>query len=1480
MFKLFKAKAPIAPTAADIAAKFAEARALCDQGRLAEAGAICREVASARSDDADVLMLSAEIAARSGDLAAALPLYARAAELRPDDGLLHYLRGNAQVGCGQLEAALASYDHAAALTPSNAGLFCNRGVVLERLDRLEAALESYARALTLDPGNALTHYNCAGVLLRLGRKPEALRSYALAVAADPGQSQAHFHRANLLKELERWDEALASYDKAIEADPGFAAAYGYRGVLLFERKQWDAALASYDRAIALAPGYAEAYYNRGLVYHRNNQFEAALADYEKAIELVPHYAEAHMNRGAVLYAKKRFDAALMSFDVALELDPDYIDAIVNRGMLLLELKLWDDALASLERLLALRPTSRSALGMRTFVQMSMCDWREFDANVAALEAGINADLPLSSPMTILAFMDRPELQQRAAQIWAREACSVPQALPPITPPAAADKIRIGYFSPDFRDHAVAVVTAQLFECHDRAKFEITAFSFCPEAHDDMRERLKLAFDRFVDASEMPDREVALLARRLGIDIAVDLAGYTLGCRSGIFALRAAPLQVNYLGYPGTIGAQCMDYLIGDRTVIPDDQRHHYSEKIIALPHSYLPHDTTRVIADVSMTREQFGLPAQAFVFCCFNGLYKITPDVFDGWMRILTRVPAGVLWFSQSNASAAANLRREAAKRGVDPQRLIFAERVPSQAEHLARHALGDLFLDTLPYNAHSTAMDALWAGLPVLTRVGRAFPGRVAASLLKTIGLTELIAETAQQYEDLAVALAVEPTRLAALRRRLAENRLTTPLFDIRTFTRDLEGAYAAIHARYRAGLAPEHMICAGGGVAQAAATAEDATALYQRANRLKDDGRLGEALANYDRAIELKPDHAYAYCNRGVVLERLDRWDEARDSYERAIAIAPDDAVAHYNRGTVLRKLGKLDEALASYTRALELKADYAECHCNLGILLTELKRWDGAMASLDRAIALNPDFAAAYLHRGKLSALLHEDQRAIADFDRVAALDPLCADAHESRAHALIRLQRYEEAIASGERAGELKPDGAFLLGIKLQAMQLCDWRNLEADVRRLVEGLEGGQKMTAPFGVLPLVASPPLQQKAARIWVREHFPADHSLPPIPRRARHGKLRIGYFSADLYDHVVGVAAVQMFEQHDRSHFELTAFSFGPDTQDHVRKRLERAFDRFIDARGRSDRDLALLAREYSIDIAVDLGAHSQTASNRIFAMRAAPVQVNYLGYPGTSGADYMDYLIADRTIVPRADFPYYDEKIVHLPNSYLPYDTSRRSADAVPTRARLGLPENGFVFCNFNGAYKISPPSFESWMRILARVEGSVLWLARNHPTAAANLRREAERRGIDPQRLIFAPRVDSALEHLARLSRADLFLDTLPYNAHVTAMDALWVGVPVLTRIGETFSGRVAASLLRTINMPELVATSTEQYENLAVELATQPTRLHELKEKVARHRACTALFDTKLFTKHLEAAYTAMQARYEADLPPDHIELAP
>ena len=610
---------------------------------------------------------------------------------------------------------------------------------------------------------------------------------------------------------------------------------------------------------------------------------------------------------------------------------------------------------------------------------------------------------------------------------------------------------------------------------------------------------------------------------------------------------------------------------------------------------------------------------------------------------------------------------------------------------------------------------------------------------------------------------------------------------------------------------------------------------------NELK---RLEEALASFDRALALEPHSAIAFYNRGNALGALKRFDEALASYERAIALEPDHADTFNNKGNVLNELKRFGEALASYDRAIALKPDYADAFNNRGIALVHLKRLEEALASYDKAIALKPDYADAFNNRGI----------------------------------ALGELKRLDEALASYEQAIALKPGLQFLHGdLALTRLKLCAWGELETEIADLAARIGRGEKVASPGPVLALTDSLELQRKAAEIWVQARHPPKDALPAIAKRPRRDKIRIGYFSADFRDHPVAQLTAGLFEAHDRSRFEVTAFSFGPDEKDEVYQRLSRAFDDFIDVRAMSDRDVAILARSREIDIAVDLTGFTQDARTGIFALRAAPMQVSYLGYPGTMAATYIDYLIADPILIPASHQRNYAEKIVYLPNSYQANDGKRRISDRVFSRAEAGLPPAGFVFCCFNNNYKIMPDIFDCWMRILARVDGSVLWLSEANATAAGNLRKEAIRRGVEADRLVFAPRLPLP-EHLARQRLADLFLDTLPYNAQTTASDALWAGLPVLTRIGETFTGRVAASLLKAIGLPELITSTSQDYEALAVALATDPARLASIKRKLAGNRLTTPLFDTRLFTKHIEAAYTAMHERYQADLPPGQIHV--
>jgi protein O-GlcNAc transferase len=608
----------------------------------------------------------------------------------------------------------------------------------------------------------------------------------------------------------------------------------------------------------------------------------------------------------------------------------------------------------------------------------------------------------------------------------------------------------------------------------------------------------------------------------------------------------------------------------------------------------------------------------------------------------------------------------------------------------------------------------------------------------------------------------------------------------------------------------------------------AAELTLAFQRAVAFHQAGRLPEAEQIYRQILKAEPRHFDSQFMLGVIYSQRGHHAEALRHIDLALKINPKSAAAHNSRGVALGKLKRPVEALASFDRAIALTPDHAEAHSNRGNALRELGRLEEALSSCDRAVALKPDHAEAFNNRGNV----------------------------------LIGLKRQADAIASFERALEINPDFAYARGLRLLTkMQLCDWRSYAADIAQVTEGVRAGKRVSTPWAVLGQCDGPDDQLLCAQIWVRDKYPA---TPPIYRgeRYRHEKIRVAYLSADFRRHPTADLTARLFELHDRARFEIFGISFGPDDRSEMRARLAGSFDRFHDVAARDDREIAGLMRRLEVDIAVDLMGHTFDSRLGILAARPAPIQVAYLGYPGTTGAPFIDYLIADPVVLPFERQKFCAEKIVHLPDSYQVNDSTKVIAPITPSRAQAGLPADGVVFCSFNQNFKITPPVFDIWMRLVGQVEGSVLWLLSGEDGANANLCNAAQARGVDAARLKFAPRLELA-EHLARLRLADLFLDTSPVNAHTGASDALWAGVPVLTCAGNAFAGRVGASLLMALGLPELITDSLADYEALALALARDPPRLAAARRKLADRRTTYPLFDTDRSRRHLEAAYSTM-----------------
>jgi protein O-GlcNAc transferase len=750
-------------------ARLQHAVALHQRGRLADAEKACREILTAAPAHFDALALLGTVKLHQGNFAEAADLMSRALQVDPRSA-----------------RALVDLGHA-----------------LAGLDRHDEAAASFRRALQVQPEFPEASHRLGASLLRLGRYEAALANFDRELAAQPTHVDGHSRRGVALAHLGRHGEALAAFDKALALRPDDLHILNNRGNMLRGLQRHDEALRCFDAILARTPDAPDTLRNRGSTLADLGRCEEAIACFDRVLVQKPDLAEAHYNRANALRRIGRVEEAIAGYDRALALTPDYVDAWHNRGSALELAGRFDDAIASYQRALALRPDHPFTAGQCAFCHLNINDWPQADALKRTLDGRLDAGSGDVEPFVLVAFGDAPAAQLARTRGYVRR--RFPREIGPhrTTSRRSAGKIRLAYLSADFRRHPTSYLIAELFERHDRNRFEVIGISFGSDDGSAIRMRVVAAFDRFLDARAIGDAALAARMVDMGIDVAIDLNGYIAGNRMGIFAHRPAPLQVSYLGYPATTAAPFIDYVIGDRFVTPLTEENFYTERIVQLPDSYQVNDSTRAIGRQVPARAQAGLPPDGFVFCCFNNNYKITPTTFDVWMRLLRAVDNSVLWLLVGNDAAKTNLRGAARARGIDAERLIFAARI-EHADHLTRHLLADLFVDTLPFNAHTTASDALRAGLPLVTCMGSTFAGRVGASLLHAIGLPELVTTSLPDYEALAMKLASDPAMLAAIRTKLLANLSTCPLFDIGRFTRHIETAYATMWERHQSGAPP----------------------------------------------------------------------------------------------------------------------------------------------------------------------------------------------------------------------------------------------------------------------------------------------------------------------------------------------------------------------------------------------------------------------------------------------------------------------------------------------------------------------------------------------------------------------------------------------------------------------------------------------------------------------------------------------------
>jgi predicted O-linked N-acetylglucosamine transferase (SPINDLY family) len=718
---------------------------------------------------------------------------------------VHFLMGNVLGMQQKYQEALGHFQAALKLDPKRPDVYLNLGTTFDELKSHIEAIKAFKKSLAIDSKNALTWLALGKAYFGAEQNDSALESFNQSLALNPQDARTWYNLGIVQGKLEIYDAAIASYDKALELQANLPEALVNKGNILYKKQELDFALKAYEKAIALKKDLVEAYVGKVQVCKTFGRLDDAYRTCIEGLEINPQHIELLNQLGLVFVGFYKYEDGVKAYDEVLKIDPKNAQVRLHRGEALAMLTRYEEALAEFNNVYKLNPQLDSFMETFVHTKMLLCDWAEFDKYLSMMKNTVALPDNSGTPFISLSTLDIEHQYLVAKKASAQ--FHIDREILRVNPIRSNRKIRVGYISADFRTHPVARLTAELFELHDRDAFEVFGFAAKgAHADDPYRQRLMAGFDEFIDVEGLPTEEFYLKVLSYNLDILMDLGGHTADSVMARLNMRLAPIQMSYIGHPGTSGASFIDYTIGDRVLIPQESQPYYSEKILYMPHCFQVNDSKREIPQDLFTKEDFDLPADQFVFCSFNNNYKINPTMFDSWSRILTRVPHSVLWLLGGNPTTQHNLLKEAKTRGIDPSRLIFASRV-SYDKYLARFRVADLFLDTLPFNAGTTASDCLWAGLPVLTTLGDAFAGRMAGSLLMAMRLPELVANTLEEYENKAVELAQDPARIKALKETIENNRFTTPLFDSKSFTKDLELGYQKMMDRFYNQQEPDHI-------------------------------------------------------------------------------------------------------------------------------------------------------------------------------------------------------------------------------------------------------------------------------------------------------------------------------------------------------------------------------------------------------------------------------------------------------------------------------------------------------------------------------------------------------------------------------------------------------------------------------------------------------------------------------------------------
>jgi predicted O-linked N-acetylglucosamine transferase (SPINDLY family) len=1200
-------------------------------------------------------------------------------------------------------------------------------------------------------------------------------------------------------------EAIVS---AIERDR--AGISGLAGIRLYQH--WIEANARTTRSLL------GAWFNLGVALAREGDPAAAAAAYDNALGLMPDFYPAAFNLGLTFETMGQTDAALQTWERATQPAESRIALLTQRARLHETLGHLERAESILRASLLTNPSQPGTILHRLHLRQQMCQWPILTTDIPSLTAA--EVLRQSGPSGVFTLTDDINIQHEVARSWIM--LKMPAAPTRLSPPEGYrhDRVRLGYiFCNSGRN--IAGLAAR----HDRGRFDI--FGYCAATADDsdMHRRAVASFDHLRIIRELSDEQSARLIRDDEIDILIDLDGLSAHTRLAVLRWRPAPIQATYPRSAGPVPLPELDYLLCDDFVVPPAQTTSYRPRPLHIAPILCGEAGTRTIGR-ELSRREAGLPEDRFVLCCFSRLHKITEAMFAAWMSIMDSAERTVLWLAADNQWAQANLRAAAVRANIAPERIIFAERTSAEV-YMARLGLADLLLDTFPCSSATIAKDAMQMQLPLITLCGASFASRRAASLLNAIGAQQGITTQLSEYIATATGFATDPLAYADYRVGFSADAWGRMAGGVARFMAEFEAILVGLSHDARAPVVPP---CAREqtGPRTAAAVPPD-----------RDQPMEPEGMGLFQLVAAAETTTAY----RGA--------EAASDLYERWLSHNSTDRlryVAHYNRGILLYKADRTADAVAAYEEAIRIAPDFLPSYVNAGLGLERqgcperaVAYWRQAAARLvptDRDAVCQK--ATALKHVGRVLKSAMDYQGAETALGQSLAIDPHQRDTAQH--WVALRQMQCKWPVLSAAAAAGWDVKASTLMSI-LQPLSVAI--HTDDPLLQLAAGWRCF-KVHAGQGSGPGTAG--------------RWPAPASWSPRP-------LRIGYVSADLRDHAIGFLTAEVFELHNRTRVEVFAYNCGPIGRDVTQARIRGAVDHWTEIGGWDDKQAARCIVRDQIDILVDLGGHTSGAPAGLFALRPAPVIVNWLGYPGSMGTPHHQYIIADEEIIPPAYEKFYSERVLRLP-CYQPTDRNRVVAGLPPSRQEAGLPEGAMVYCCFNGTQKITSVLFERWMAILAQVPDAVLWLLSCDGATDNRLREEAMRQGIAAERLVFAARKPNP-EHLARYPLADLFLDTWPYGAHTTASDALWMGVPAITMTGHGFASRVCGSLVRAAGLHQLVCDNPEAYVRTAVHLGTHPDALRAVRDKLRSGRDGCTLFAMPLLVASLESLYDRMWNEYRS-----------